>query len=171
MQTHRSLANCLKAFRSYTQEKKTKRLLYEKALQANESKQIRPALVQMLKVGIYWRQIKGRFSRTHSRTYLAMKYGYRWLSKVKMRKLQRQKHSEIAAQEVKPRRKLQLTSESVTDNVRQLLITSKVPALPVESSQEIGFSRPRLDSQASVVSNTTALYECDSRLSSIEQTL
>ena len=36
----------------------------------------------MLKVGIYWKGIKGRFNKGGmKRTYLAMKFGYKWLSK------------------------------------------------------------------------------------------
>jgi len=35
---------------------------------------------------MYWMQIKGRFGNPKSRTYLAMKYGYRWLHRVKINK-------------------------------------------------------------------------------------
>ena len=50
------------------------------------NRQVKPALLQMIRVGMYWRQIKGRFSKSHSRTYLAMKYGYIWLARTKMLK-------------------------------------------------------------------------------------
>jgi len=40
----------------------------------------------MVQVGMYWMQIKGRFGNPKSRTYLAMKYGYRWLHRVKINK-------------------------------------------------------------------------------------
>lgn len=48
-----------------------------------------PVLLKMIEVGLFWRKIKGRFSAGQSRTYLAMKYGYRWLSKVKMARVRR----------------------------------------------------------------------------------
>ena len=40
----------------------------------------------MVQVGMYWLQIKGRFGNPKSRTYLAMKYGYRWLHRVQINK-------------------------------------------------------------------------------------
>ena len=55
------------------------------------NKNLKPALIQMVKVGLYWRQIKGRFSKAHSRTYLAMKYGYKWLARTKMLQYRRSK--------------------------------------------------------------------------------
>lgn len=46
-------------------------------------------MVQILSVGMYWKQIKGRFGGQHGmrRTYLLMKYGYRWLHRAKLRKV------------------------------------------------------------------------------------
>ena len=41
----------------------------------------------MVEVGMYWRLIKGRFGSRTSRTYLAMKYGYRWLNRIKVKKV------------------------------------------------------------------------------------
>ena len=54
---------------------------------ADHNKQLtRPAILQMMEVGLYWRQIKGRFSNKTSRTYLAMKYGLRWMNRIKQLK-------------------------------------------------------------------------------------
>ena len=50
-------------------------------------------LCQMHRVGLYWAQIKGRLHSSqnssaakYSRTFLAMKYGYRWLNRVRLSK-------------------------------------------------------------------------------------
>ena len=47
---------------------------------------LRSILVKMVEVGMYWKAIKGRFGNTKSRTYLSMKYGYRWLNRMRIRR-------------------------------------------------------------------------------------
>ena len=47
---------------------------------------LRSILVKMVEVGMYWKVIKGRFGDTKSRTYLSMKYGYRWLNRMRIRR-------------------------------------------------------------------------------------
>ena len=41
----------------------------------------------MVEVGMYWRTIKGRFGHPKSRTYLSMKYGYKWLNRIRVKKM------------------------------------------------------------------------------------
>jgi hypothetical protein len=41
-------------------------------------------MVKIIQVGLYWKAVKGRFSQGKSgaqRSYLTMKYGFRWLSR------------------------------------------------------------------------------------------
>ncbi len=43
-------------------------------------------LVKMVEVGMYWKTVKGRFNRGGTqRSYLAMKYGFKWLSRINTR--------------------------------------------------------------------------------------
>lgn len=43
-------------------------------------------LIKMVEVGMYWKTVKGRFNRgATQRNYLAMKYGYKWLSRINTR--------------------------------------------------------------------------------------
>ena len=74
---------------------------------------VKKDLVKMIEVGVYWRQIKGRFGASTSRTYLAMKYGYRWLNRIKIKKGQ-------ASNGMQPLRIPRVT-ESVTDRVTSAL--------------------------------------------------
>jgi hypothetical protein len=54
------------------------------ALREREAVCLRAMLVKLIEVGMYWKTIKGRFGNKKSRTYLSMKYGYKWLNRVKI---------------------------------------------------------------------------------------
>ena len=82
----------VRAWGLLTRQKHQERMALKRAYLSRRKLLVTTPLIQMLKVGLYWAQIKGRvhssssaFSK-YSRTYLSMKYGYRWLNKVKLRK-------------------------------------------------------------------------------------
>ena len=60
--------------------------MIRQALKEFKERQIKGIFKQILEVGMYWKGVKGRFNSGKGgsrRSYLAMKYGYRWLSRVK----------------------------------------------------------------------------------------
>jgi Holliday junction resolvase-like predicted endonuclease len=73
------------ALRKYSHQRKQKQNQYKAAFDARSRAITSRALVKCVQVGMYWLGIKGRFGT--SRTYLQMKYGYRWLYRTRLRKL------------------------------------------------------------------------------------
>jgi hypothetical protein len=84
--TKHLLSASLKALVKYHQHKSKKSRQLKLALAAHHQHRNQQVLVQCLKVGVYWKQIKGRFNPHGARrSYLAMKYGMRWLGRVKLK--------------------------------------------------------------------------------------
>ena len=72
---------------NYSKERADRSRLYAQAQREHTALQVQQSLTKLVQVGMYWLTIKGRFGNQKSRTYLAMKYGYRWLTRVRVAKM------------------------------------------------------------------------------------
>lgn len=80
------MTKCWSAINKYAVDRRRKESQYEQAFRDRANSSAQHSMVKLMQVGMYWLTIKGRFSSKKSRTYLAMKYGYRWLNRVRMRR-------------------------------------------------------------------------------------
>ena len=86
----------------------------------------------MMKVGMYWANVKGRFrqnSAAERRIYLAIKYGNRWRTKLILKKLLPEN------QEVKKNEKIPINEKSNIQNIIDSLM--KHPNLHMSGNSKL----------------------------------
>jgi hypothetical protein len=119
---------CLRKLLGYAIRRKQKNSRYAEALQTDNSDAatLRPALLKLERVGMYWASIKGRFGMggvgAQRRVTLAVKYGNRWLNNVAVRKSGTAKYTKAQPKlEVNdlPMDKLQAISKALMEKVPQ----------------------------------------------------
>ena len=120
----------------------------------------------MVQVGMYWLNIKGRFGNQKSRTYLSMKYGYRWLYRVRVAKMMKAKSKTAKKVPSKHLPKLAGTVTSTTS-----LLSRETPREHEETRPlQLDFSfKTARESQRSENDNQQRLAEIERVLLSFKQ--